>query len=117
MSAETTLYGVLAADAGVTALAGTRIYPLLLPQEPTLPAITYQRISTTAVHTRSGNGLAFVRLQLDCFAATYAGAKSLAAAVVAAVETVDGAQQQQMLDGYDDSPEQFRVTIDFIFNE
>lgn len=41
MNAGTYLYAKLSATAGVTALVGTRIYPMLMPQEADYPAIVY----------------------------------------------------------------------------
>lgn len=35
------IFDRLTAEAAVAAVVGTRVYPQLLPQEPTLPAITY----------------------------------------------------------------------------
>lgn len=35
------IYSVLSADAGVTALVGTRIYPVFLPQDAAYPAIVF----------------------------------------------------------------------------
>lgn len=112
MSVETSLYSTLTGNSGVSALIATRLYPLVLPQKPTLPAATYQRISTRPVSTRSGNGLDFVRMQIDCYGATYANAKALAAAVVAALTNTG--QLQQMMDGFDDTPEIYRVSVDFL---
>lgn len=40
------IYSVLAADAGVSALVGTRIYPVMIPQTSAFPAIVYI-VSTT----------------------------------------------------------------------
>jgi hypothetical protein len=48
---EAALRAVLIAHPDVAALAGGRIYPLILPQNPTLPAIAYQRISNLADST------------------------------------------------------------------
>jgi len=41
------IYNFLKNDSGVSSLVGTRIYPTFLPQDVTLPAITYTRISAT----------------------------------------------------------------------
>jgi len=114
MSTEQTLYSTLKNDAGVSALVGTRIYPLLLPQNPTYPAITYQRISTRPVMTRTGNGLDFVRMQIDCYADSYSGVKALAAAVEAALSTD---YELGKTDFYDDTLEIFRVSMDYQFSE
>lgn len=84
-----TLYGcevlvrsLLLADADVSALTNGRIYPILRPQTAALPAITYQRITTTRVDPlEAAVPLADARLQLDCWATSYATAKELATKV------------------------------------
>ena len=54
MAIEAGLYAHLVGSAGVTALVATRVYPLLVPQDATLPAIAYQRISGPRDHTHDG---------------------------------------------------------------
>jgi hypothetical protein len=62
--------------------AGSRIYPLLLPQSPTYPAITYQQVSSTSSHAMGTDSpLKVMRVQVNSWADTYAGAQSLAAEV------------------------------------
>lgn len=114
MSAEQTVYNTLKNDAGVAALVGTRIYPLVLPQNPTYPAISYQRISTRPVQTRGGNGLAFVRMQVDCFATGYTAAKQLSDAVVSALA---GTLEVGLMELWDDTLGLYRVSIDYQVNE
>lgn len=87
MTIEAGLYAHLLTDSGVTALVGTRIYPLLVPQDADLPAIAYQRISGPRDHTHDGSsGLAFARMQLTFVASSYDDAKSLGEAVRAAID-------------------------------
>lgn len=88
---ETGLVAILEADAGVGALVSARIYPLELPERVTLPAIRYQRISTSpeAAHT-GDSGLARARLQLTVHAATYASAAAVAEALRAALHGKKG---------------------------
>ena len=73
----------LVSNATVSGLVSTRIYPDDLPQNCTLPAITYYRVSTEHYGDITGTktGLAVARLQIDCFATTRAGANALAEAV------------------------------------
>lgn len=89
MTLETELRTFTLAGAGVAALAGTRMHARRLPQTPTLPAITYQRIDTRRTHDMAGpDGLPRPRMQVTCWGATPADATTLAAAV------------RQRLDGY-----------------
>ena len=122
MSLGQTIYTAVTGDAGVGALVAARCYPLLLPQYPTLPAITYQRISnseqggTTAIR-RS-------RWQFDCWAATYAGAHELAALLKTALEEYSDTDQTpgikmslvaNELDDYDPDTQQYRTIVDVFF--
>lgn len=84
---ETSLKTKLLAASGVTAIIGTRLHPLKLPQSPTLPALTYQRIGGPHTHAMGeASGLAYPIIQLTSWAETYAEAKTLAAAVQAALD-------------------------------
>jgi len=87
----------VAALIGGDSIPAARIYPIVLPQKPTFPAITYQDISTVRDRTAQGpSGLAFARIQFDCWAAAapgapgYASAKALLAAVRAALDGFTG---------------------------
>lgn len=84
---EEALRTVLTGNGTVSGLVGTRIYPLVLPQGVTLPAIAYQRISGVREHTHDKTGdLARPRFQWTCVATTYSSAKALANAVRAALD-------------------------------
>jgi hypothetical protein len=89
---EAGIYAILAADPTVSPLVGTRIYPGMLPQGATLEAIVYQRVSGPREDTLGGVAtLVHPRIQIDCFAETYAEAKALATAVRAAFDGYSGA--------------------------
>lgn len=76
----------LQATTAVTDLVSTRIYPASRRQSAALPAIVYQRISTTIQNASVGeSGTAWARVQVDCMAETFAGARALAAAVKGAL--------------------------------
>jgi hypothetical protein len=88
---EQGLVAHLQSDAGVSALVETRIYPLVVPQDATLPALAYQRISGPRDHAHDGpTGLARARVQLTYVASTYAAAKELAEAARAALDGFSG---------------------------
>jgi len=62
------IYSRLNTYAGTSALVGTRIYPDILPQGVTYPAITYFRVSTVRIdNLDSFSGSARVRYQFDCW--------------------------------------------------
>jgi hypothetical protein len=88
---EGAVYDILSDAAGVSALVGTRIYPMFAPQDVALPAIAYQRVSGGREYSHSGDSsLLRPRLQVLCIDDGYAGAKALAAAVTAALSAHSG---------------------------
>ena len=92
MSLETALRTFVLADAAVTSLAGTRMYPRKLPQTPVLPAIVYQRIDTRRMHDMAGpDGLPRPRFQVTCWASNVGDAVTLAAAVRGRLDGYRGA--------------------------
>ena len=100
MSIETGIVAHLQADGTVSGLVGTRIYPLQIPQEASLPAIAYQRISGRATYTQGGDsGPEWARIQLTCHGATYSAVKALAAAVRAALSGATGAMDDVTVQG------------------
>ena len=85
MSLEAGLYTLLSGTAGVAALVGTRIYPVVAPQNATLRRITYFRVTDTPGYVfstaapKTGEPL----FQVSCWGASYASAKAVAEAVKA----------------------------------
>lgn len=72
MTADLALIDRLKADVAVAAIVGTRVYRLILPQHPTLPAIRVQRISRiTEGHLRGGSANCWGTYQVDAIANEY----------------------------------------------
>jgi hypothetical protein len=123
MSIETALFGYLSTYAGLTALVGTRVYPLNLPPKPTLPAVTYQKVSGARIRTMGNTNLGGrPRFQLTAWADTYAGAKDVAAQLQAALEGYNGvmggvtvrmAEQGNELDDRDPETGRYLTILDF----
>ena len=91
MTIEEGLYDYLSSDVGVSALLSSRIYPGTLPQNWTAPAISYQRISGERNRILSGpDDRATPRIQIDCWADSYSGARALAEAVRSAIDGYAG---------------------------
>ena len=104
MSAETALFARLSAVAGVTSLTGTRIFPMEGQQASATPYITYQKISAGFLPTmrRGALPLAGPRIQVNCWADTYAAAKALALEVRRSLDGYDvGEVAAQILDEHD----------------
>lgn len=77
------LRAYIVAQAGVSALIGSRMYPDELPQNATMPAITYHRISTLHHENISGSkaGMAEAIVEVRCYAATRTACNALCEAV------------------------------------
>jgi len=53
---ETKIVTVLTADTSILAVASNRLYPDVMPQNPTMPAITYERESCQRINSLGGYG-------------------------------------------------------------
>lgn len=116
----------LAADPTVAGLVSTRIYPVLWPDKPVFPLITYQRISTVTQSVLSGSlSMTTVRMQFDAWSnISYSDVKAIAAALNASLESFQGilpdgtAVDNIVLDSstdYYDSPSlSYRVQSDYL---
>jgi hypothetical protein len=83
---EEALVTRMLATSTITALIGSgttaRLFPLVIPQTATLPAIAYQKISSPKEQAHTGSShLCRSRLQITCEADNYAAVKALATAV------------------------------------
>jgi len=132
MSLEDDVRVRLLADGTVSGLIGARMHPGLLPQNPAVPALTYERISGPRIQSLTGpSGRGVARLQIDSWSSTYREAQSLAAAVRASLNGFignlsDGASPPQTrgvvirLDNERDLHEEdvslFRISQDYVIN-
>lgn len=116
------LYARLTADSAVSTLVDDRVYPLHLPQSPTLPALTYQVISR--VPTEANTEIFEVRIQFDCWSSNYDQAQTLAVAIKRSLRFYRQADNDDNMilsiydanqsDGYEDEQEIWRVIVDVI---
>ena len=92
MKIEEALFLHLKNYAPLVDLVGQRIYPLVSPQNSTLPVITYQKISQVRERTLSSPAPKVVRarFQISCWAASYAEVKEVAEQVKAALQDYSG---------------------------
>ena len=118
----------LLADSGVAALVSNRVFPGSRPQAAALPAVVLQRISGAPGYADDGEiGLDHTRIQVDCWAETYAGAKLLARAVTACLSGFEGtvgatvfqfieldAERDLREGGTDAADYPFRTALDFL---
>ena len=126
MGARKAVYALLSADAGVTALVSTRIYPTVLPQDKTLPALVYQRISGVEPGQIDEQRRALVqgRIQVTALAAEFGACAAILDAareallyqygsiggieVVSIIRDIDGA------DDFDPDLQAYSQSMDFI---
>lgn len=112
------------ADGTVAGLVALRMYPSVLPQAPTLPAITYNTISAIRQNTMDGpDGLPSKRIQIDSWGSTFAQAVSLADAIRQRLDGYRGTMGSTEIKGvfanterqlYDPDPKLYRISMDFV---
>ena len=79
------------ADATLAGLVGTRIYWTRRPQAAGLPVVILQTISDIPAYKLDGEtNFAEARVQVDCYALTYASARAVARAVSASLGGFSG---------------------------
>lgn len=120
---EEALYTYLIAHAGLSALVGDRVYPLVAPQDATYPLVVYQRISGIRIHSHSGpSGLASPRFQFSAWGESFSDAKNVAEQVRLALDGYAGTMGSLAvgacliateLDQYEPDTGLYRTILDF----
>lgn len=88
---EGALYAFLAADAGIVAAVGDRIFPMRAPEGQTQPFLVYHKVTDPSYHSKDGDmNLAHPRFQITAWAGKYGDAKAAIAAVRAALIAYTG---------------------------
>ena len=122
---EAGIFALLSGMSGVTAICGTRIFPLLLPTDETLPAITWHIVSSVPRPTFLSSGFVRTRIQFDCWGDVYADAANLRAALIGALNgyvgtlsnglRVSNVDRVQSIDFYHRDAMQYRLAVEFVF--
>ena len=81
------LKNILVDDVDVAALVADRVGPFPLPQTPTLPAITYSRVSGPRHHDID---MLYPRYQVTAWATTYVDARTLAQTIIECLQRYKG---------------------------
>jgi hypothetical protein len=120
---ESDFTSFLEGNAPLVALRGDRVYPDILPQNPTLPAQTYVRIVGISEVAQTGpSQLAHCRMQLSSWGKTYGDAKTLAETSRQVLAGFKGTMGSTVIQGifvldtrdlYQDEPKQYRTDYDF----
>lgn len=113
---ETKIYTVLSGNVTVAAAVSSRIYPLLMPQNAALPAITYQRINSDPANTLEGfSNLENAHIVVNAWGTRYDVVKELAEDIHAAMNGADTFKALMVndLDGYDPDAGLYVVSQDF----
>lgn len=91
MKAGKAIYGILSANAGVTAICSTRIFPDVAAQGSEFPFVVYNITRLAASDTKSGvSTLDEERYDLNCVSSSYAQAIGLSEAVRGALDRYSG---------------------------
>jgi hypothetical protein len=122
MTLEEALCAQMVNYAPLAALVGNRCYPMVLTETATLPAITYQRISTVAFNHRGNAKLGRVRFQVDGWSTKYSQTVTLRAQIRAALThwqkdaapRVDITFLEDDRDLREPTTGRFRASIDFM---
>jgi hypothetical protein len=112
---------------GLQGLVGTELgvslFPVILPENQALPALTYQIVGGTASPTLTTRGGQKVRVQFDAFGKTYLAAATLRESLIALLNGYTGtlvggrvlqfADYIQSIDHFEFDARQFRCTCEF----
>jgi hypothetical protein len=121
------LYSFLSTQSGITTLVSTRIYPVILPQEPTYPCITYREDSNDWDETFGGQeGMVDSYYNIDAWAKTFAEVTSIGNAIRSAMQNTVGSfgginihkcvVDTGPITVYEDSVEAYRQTHVFLIS-
>lgn len=117
MSIESKIYSALTGNTTIFASVSNRIFPMVMPQDTTLPAITYQRLSGGQENDLSGySNLENPHISIMCWATNYDGALDLAEDVHVAMDGAGSAFHSILvndLDGFDPETEYYVRSMDF----
>ncbi len=127
MSADAVVYALLTGAGAVTAIVGTRIYPVVLPRGVPTPAIVYEMVSgprLPAIDAYATTHCTRTRMQINLLSKDHTVAHTLRAAVVAALQFQRGSIASTTVHSvlhagegpvsFDQALEVFQLPVDFL---
>lgn len=123
MTVEASLYTRLSTWPALLALVSDRVYPMILPQNCTLPAVTYQRIASQPRVLAMGTdpGMARPRFQITAWAVDFDTARAVIDVCRLALErwrssgsSIDDGYVVMELDNYDPETLEYSSIIDVL---
>jgi len=117
VAVEKKIFDLLSASSAITVITSTRIFPVALPQGvAAFPTLVYSRLSGHREYSLEGfTGWENPGIRIMCLSRTYTGAKELAAAVHAIMQTASGfiATLQDENDDYDWESNLYQDALDY----
>lgn len=122
MTIEVAIFSRLTNDTPVSDLVAARVYPVILPQNKEMPAITYEKVSGERVHAMgSDTGIARPRFRFHCWGDTFDDALGLSTVTRQALQRWRGTESgvevlstfiESEDHTYDQEPKTYRVIFD-----
>lgn len=120
---EDALYTKLSGTVAISAIVSDRIYPMKMPEDPTFPCVTYQRISSVRNQTLQGR-VAYCDsiFQIDSWSKDYDVTKQIAGEIFAVLEgfrgtvssvDIQAVLSQNEIDLYEDDVKLYRRSQTF----
>lgn len=121
---EQKVYDLLRNDTQITALVGTRIYPMILPLKVTYPCISFQTISDRGITTLNNDlpTLNYKRIQVNIWSKTYGNCKVLEERIKTVVYTQNSngdivmGKVESIRDTNDSELHVFGTSLDLLLN-
>lgn len=118
------LTALLNADTTLTSLVAGRIYPVLLPESPTYPAITYRTVSSLPAYTLTNVIYVQTRVEFCAWASTYAETQSILDALRVVLDRYTGTlpygtdvrlciRAGRVIDSFEPDSRMYTSSIDF----
>lgn len=118
MSILTLVYESMANDAGVSAIVGDRIYPLLAPENTSIPFVTYSKVTVVPENVIRGNAsIERGTFIISCYASTSLSSNAIASAIKAAFSGIGYIESER--DDYEPATAFYstKLVLSILYNE